>query len=154
MEPLATIEELAARLAFEMDDDDKREAEGALESLSDDARFYGKSTWIDPTVTPPQICRLVLKAANRYMKNFDGFAQSRAGDETVTWSNQDGEDAGSPHFTSREVAQLRQLAGESKLFSAPLTTGPRSSGFDERCYVPDPDGGEPIPYFADPVEPW
>jgi hypothetical protein len=152
-EPLVTMEELAAKLPFVMDDDEEREAEGALEALSDDARFYGKSSWATIATTPPSVCRLVLKAANRHMKNFEGLSQSRAGDETVAWDNQKSAEAGSAHFTDREIRVLKTLAGVTPVFSVPLTTGPRRSRFDERCYVPT-EGSSPFPYFRDPVEPW
>lgn len=155
MEPLATIEELAAQLPFEMDDGEVREAEGALASLSDDARFYGKEIWVHTGVTPGPVCRMVLRAANRHMKNYDGYSQSRAGDETVAWSNQDGAEAGSAHFTDREIAQLRRYAGKSKLHSAPVSAWGTNlrSGYRAEGMVPT-EHGAPFPMFSSDTEPW
>ncbi|TCC19959.1 hypothetical protein [Kribbella sindirgiensis] len=154
MEPLAAIEELRDRLPFQMDEDEERDALGALEYLSDEARHYGSESWKTPLVTPPQVCRLVLRAAVRYMKNPDGFSQSRAGDETVAWSNTDGEDAGTPHFTDREIGMLKKISGSSKLYVADFTTGPRRDANCDVGYVPCGPGEAPFPYFSDPVEPW
>ena len=110
MQALVTTTELAERLPFVMDDDELREAEGALEDLSDDARTYGKSIWTEPNNTPAQVKRLILRAAARHMKNYEGYTQSRAGDETVAWTDR-GEDAGSATFTRKEIETLRAMSG-------------------------------------------
>jgi hypothetical protein len=110
MAALASVEELAARLPFVMDADEVREAEGALEDLSDDARHYGKASWLDPAKVPAEVKNLITRAASRHMKNYDGFTGSRAGDEDVNWVNR-GEDAGSAYFTEREIKKLKALGG-------------------------------------------
>lgn len=152
---VATVAELQARLPFTMDPDEQREAQGALETLSDDARFYGKPTWTTPAQTPPQVVRLVLKAANRHMKNYEGFTTSRAGDETVTWDQQ-GAEAGSAHFTEREKKQLAQLAGRPALMSVPIQawgTVRRLHGYKARGMVPT-EHGAAFPMFCNDDGPW
>ncbi len=151
MEPLATIEELAARLPFVMDEDEEREAMGALEDLSDDARHYGKSSWTEPATTPPQVSRLVLKAAARHMKNPDGYTQSRAGDETLAWDEK-GEEAGAAYFIPREIDQLRRLAGITKIFSVPMVAWGTKCRHREGL-VPT-EGGSPFPLFNSDEHPW
>lgn len=115
MTALATTDELAARLPFVMDTDEEREATGALEDLSDDARHYGRSTWDDPATVPAEVKNLVLRAAARHMKNPDGFTSSRAGDENVYWTDR-GQDSGSATFTEAEIKKLKALSGRSTGF--------------------------------------
>lgn len=152
MEPLATIEELANRLPFVMDEDELREAEGALEDLSDDARHYGKPGWLTTAVTPPQVSRMVLRAAVRHMKNPDGYTQSRAGDETLAWDKK-GPDAGSAFFTEREIKQLQTMAGATGFYSAPLNAWNTKQCAPEglvKCEGTD----EPFPLFSSDESPW
>lgn len=137
-----------------MDDNEKREATGALEVLSDDARAYGKSTWINATVTPREVKNLILKAAVRHMKNPEGFIQSRAGDETVTFTDR-GEQAGGAYFTDREITQLRGIARTVAFWSVPANGFPRHLYPTEiPGYVPVSPPGEPFPMFSDQEEPW
>lgn len=150
MEALVSVEELAARLPFVMDEDETREAEGALEDLSDDARSYGRATWLNPTSAPRQVRNLVLRAAARHMKNYDGFTTSRAGDESVGWTDR-GEQAGSAYFTAAEIKLLRGLSGRGGFASVPLSTWQNTAG--SVGYVPVAGGGDPFPMFASD-EPW
>lgn len=106
---LVTLPELQARLDWTLDSGEQNVAEGALADLSDDARFYGSNRW-DSNTAPRQVKSLVLRAAARHMRNPDGFVQSRAGDETIVWSD-GGEDSGTAHFTDREEKILASLAG-------------------------------------------
>jgi hypothetical protein len=153
-EALVTIEDLIPELPFTMDVDDTREATGALEDLSDDARYYGKSTWTTPEETPRQVRRLVLKAAKRHMKNYEGYLLSRAGDETVQFTDR-GEGMGSAEFTGTEIAQLREYGGSQRsgfhsvnMFTATRRPTPSAVGL-----VPAQGGGY-IRYFSDDTEPW
>lgn len=152
-EPLATIEDLEARLDWVLDDLELSVAETALEDLSDDARFYGSSTW-DEATAPRQAKSLVLRAAARFMRNPDGYTQSRAGDETLMWGDK-GENAGSAHFTEREQQMLARIAGvnTSSIHSVELVAwGPRRE--TGPGYVPvDPTGyaqkPRDFPFFAE-----
>lgn len=118
MAAMATTSEVQAWLADEMDEADLRECTGALETLSDEARALGLSSW-DETTVPGAIKRLVIKACVRYMKNYEGYVQSRAGDETLGWTDL-GDKAGSPYFTDAEKASIRKDAGASTLQSVPV----------------------------------
>lgn len=148
---LITTEELTGRLPFEMDADETREAEGALEDLSDDARFYGKVQWATPATTPRQVKNLVLRAAARHMKNYDGFTQSRAGDESLSWTDR-GEDAGSAYFTEREIKILRQMSGNQRngFHSVAVTAWGNSPRVDASNLVRDEDGF-PLPLYIPDV---
>ena len=154
-EPLATVAELAARLPFEMDVDENREAEGALIDLSDEARHYGSERWTTTANTPSSVKNLVLRAAARHMKNYDGFTQSRAGDESVSWADK-GAEAGSAHFTEIEQTRLGELGGfrRSGFHSVGAYAWgdkPQSAAIDG--LVPDSGSNEPIQMYSN-SEPW
>lgn len=152
-EALVSVLQVADRLSFVMTADEERECQGAIDDLSDDARHYGKAIWTNSDNTPPQVKNLILRAAARYMKNYEGYTQSRAGDESVSMVDR-GPEAGSAHFTEREIKVLRELNGNAKsgLHTAGMVAygnGPRRSvGF-----VRDSQSNEPIHYFAS-EEPW
>lgn len=121
MQPFATLEELGDRLDWTLDDGEERVAESALEDASDMARNYGRE-WVDAASAPRLIRTLVLKSCSRYMKNYSGYTQSRAGDENVQWSDAAGEDMGTVYFTKDEIKMIESLAGRrTALISAPLT---------------------------------
>lgn len=146
-EALASVEDVQGRLPFTLSDDEEKEAEGALNDLSDDARHYGSNLWASPTACPRQVKNLVIRAAARHMKNYEGFVSSRAGDEAVAWTDR-GEDAGSATFTKREQKMLREMGTRPALSSAPI------SPYRTRnvCWTDEtvPAGGNdtPFPFYA------
>lgn len=153
-DPLATTDQLAERLPFVMSPEELREAEGALIDLSDDARRLGNRNWLDAASAPEQVVNLVLRAAKRHMKNYEGYVQSRAGDETVVFSDR-GESMGDASFTDGEARILRELVRGPSGF----TTVAMGFDFPVRQaltvgFVPAQGGGDPFPMFADGVEPW
>lgn len=111
-ELLASLEALLARLDWDLDDTEKRVATAALEDLSNDARRYGSSTWTAVTA-PAGVDTMVLRAAVRYMRNPDGYIQSRAGDEIVGWAPR--KEAGAAEFSAAEKDELRELGRKSPL---------------------------------------
>jgi hypothetical protein len=145
MDTLATVDDLIDRLEWTLDSDEERAAIGALEDLSDDARFYGSDVWQDQATAPAQVQRLVLKAAARWMRNPDGYTQSRAGDETLAWGNR-GEASGSPTFTENEIKMLVALAGRSKIHSVEVQAWGTKPA-ETTGYVPT--GQKSFPFFAD-----
>lgn len=157
MEQLVDLEELIERLPFiEGDPEAEAEGNGALMNLSDDARFYGSDDWVEPDSTPYQVRRLILRAAVTHMKNPDGFTQSRAGDEAVSWA--DGDVSSDAEFTDEQKRRLRQYAGfrEGGGF---YSVGTFAYGRSGRAgpsvgYVPVAGGGDLFPYFADTSGPW
>lgn len=155
MEPLTTVPEVAKGLDFELDNGADKIATVAIEDLSDDARLYGSATWLTPATTPPQICRLVRRAVIRYMKNYEGYVQSRAGDETLVWTDLKDE-AGSPFFTDREIKVLAITAkGRATTLQ---TAGISAWGTSANPYpvglVPTGVGSKPFPLFASEDGPW
>ncbi|WJN62709.1 head-tail joining protein 1 [Streptomyces phage phiScoe15] len=143
----ATLDDLKARLDWELDADEVRIAGGALEDASDLAAHYGRA-W-DEANAPRLVRTLVLKAAQRYMKNPDGYTQSRAGDETLAWNDAAGENAGTVYFSDEEIKLLRSLAGKQPgVYSVPLTAY-KTKLPDGTGYSPVDYGGDPFPMFAD-----
>jgi hypothetical protein len=147
---LATLVELTARLEWVLDADETRAANGALADLSDQALHYGRSTWTDLTV-PALVKNTILAAAARYLRNPDGYTQSRAGDETLTWTDR-GHDAGTAYFTEREVKLISGFAGRAGIGSIPIYAWGNKRTI--LGYVPVQGGGDPFPMFSDEVEPW
>ncbi|MFE2988626.1 hypothetical protein [Streptomyces sp. NPDC059262] len=109
--PYAQLDELRGRLDWELDEDELRIATGALDDASDLAATYGRD-WPEES-TPRLVRTLVLKSAARYMRNPNGYIQSRAGDETLAWSDI-GRDAGTVYFTRDEIRLLEELAGRKR----------------------------------------
>lgn len=153
-EALATLAEVQAGLEWTLTDQEEDLATGALESLSDDARFYGTDRWIDDSAAPRQVLNIVIRACRRYLRNPDGFTTSRAGDETVTWTDRR-QESGDAHFTDREIKMLGELGGgRSDLVSVELTTGPRKPALEGYVPVIAPDREKPFPFFGSDTEPW
>lgn len=153
MSSLATLDELQARCDWTFDADEERAATGYLDEASDLARAYGRDAW-ESTNAPRMVKNLVLSAVRRFMRNPEGYTQSRAGDETLAWTDL-GHDAGSIYFTSGEIKLLRSLAGTSGIRSAQVSAW-NTKKAPAVGYVPVQGypGEKPFPYFNDPVEPW
>lgn len=117
MASFASVEELAAGLDWDLGLSEQQDGADALEYLSEIAREIGNRGWT-PEKVPRLVKSTVLVAARRYIRNAEGYTQSRAGDETLTWSDQR-EQAGTPYFTATEMKLLRTLAGRSALYSMP-----------------------------------
>ncbi|MFE0771972.1 hypothetical protein [Streptomyces sp. NPDC058861] len=150
----ATLDELKGRLDWEPDEDEMRIAAGALDDASDLVATYGRD-W--PEDTAPRLVKtLVLKSAARYMRNPNGYTQSRAGDETLAWSDI-GRDAGTVYFSREEIRLLEELAGRKRgIYSAPVSAwGTKLPLRDAAGHVPvDYAGGDPFPLFSDGAGPW
>ncbi|MGW3336205.1 hypothetical protein ACWDCL_01825 [Streptomyces sp. NPDC001009] len=149
----ASIDELKGRLDWELDEDELRIAAGALDDASDLAAAYGRD-W--PEDTAPRLVRtLVLKSAARYLRNPNGYTQSRAGDETLMWSDI-GRDAGTVYYTREEIRLLEELAGRKRGISSAVVSAwgskarPSAGGYVPVDYV----GGDPFPMFGDEASPW
>lgn len=152
MEPFATLDELAARLDWTLDEGEERIAETALEDASDLARGYGRD-WVDASAAPRLVRTLVLKSCARYMKNYQGYTQSRAGDETVAWSDKAGEDMGTIYFSKDEIKMIQGLAGRrTALISAPIEAWQTNPNLDDGTR-PVAGGGKNFPMYQYGGEP-
>ena len=135
---LVDLTELENRIDWDLDDREKRLGQAALDDLSLDAIDYGRN-W-HPMNTPPRIKRLILKAAMRYMNNYRGLVQSRAGDETEIYREH--EDMGTAAFTSEEVKEIISIASgtRGKGFGSIPAYAWGTDPYKKMEYVPAPPG--------------
>ncbi|ABP53023.1 hypothetical protein [Salinispora tropica] len=112
-EPFAQVEDVQGRIDFTMSAAEERVAGAALDDMSEEARYHAGQAWPVPEEAPRMVRRLVLVAVARYMKNLDGLTQSRAGDETVAFTDL-GDKAGAPFFSDAEIETLRRLGGAAQ----------------------------------------
>ena len=154
MSSLATVTELKARCDWTFDADEERAADGYLEEASDLVRAYGRDSW-EPATAPRMVKNIVISAVRRFMRNPEGYVQSRAGDETLAWSDI-GRDAASIYLTNAEIKLLRSLAGTSTLRTAQQSAWGPQRMKPQIGYVPVSGwpGEKPFPYYNDPIEPW
>lgn len=131
---LASVEDLKARLAFDLTPEEEREAAGALTDLSDEARAHGRASWLTPESAPQSVKNLILRAASRHMKNYEGFVMSRAGDEYLQWSDLK-EKAGAAYFTEAEVTAIKRMSGQSRLHSVGMFAWTANADVEEDIYV-------------------
>lgn len=103
---LTTVEAVTKRLEGEITPEMEVMIEEYLEDASDQAIYYGEREWTEVTV-PASVARIVANAVARFMRNPDGLAQSRAGDETMAW--QDIPEAGAVYFTRQEIERLQRI---------------------------------------------
>lgn len=150
----ATLADLQDRLDWTLSADEVRQANAALEDASNLARAHGRE-W-DSTNFPALVRTVVLAACQRFMRNPDGYVQSRAGDEHVMWSDTH-KQGGSPTFTSDEVSLLARLAGNVAAFgSAPVSAWGTRRRRHREFYVPVIGPGKPFPvdnFTGRPVRP-
>ena len=152
-----SLDELKDRLDWELDEAGERMAEGALADATALAMEYGRE-W--PEDDPPRLVKtLVLRAVRRFVENPQGYTTSRAGDETVQWSDAHGRDAGSVYFTHDEQKLLAGIAGRHKgIVSVQVSAwGPQRKHPRHMVegLVRDPGSpNNPIHWYASDTEPW
>lgn len=157
MEALASVPELAARLPFTMSAEEQREAQGALDDLSDEARYYGNPNWETPATAPYNVVNMILRAAARHMKNYEGYVSTRAGDEAVTWTDRGNTDeAGSARFSQEERKRLGEIGGRRRVgfHSVGMFAHQRRLTVHQEGLVPDEASNEPVQMFSSDTEPW
>lgn len=110
---LTTVEAVTKRLEGEVTPEMLVMIGEYLEDASDQAIYYGEREWTDATA-PAAVKRIVANAVARFMRNPDGLAQSRAGDETMAW--QEIPEAGSVYFTRQEIERIQRI-GNPRLAS-------------------------------------
>ena len=151
----AELSDVEDRLELTLEDGEKNVALSALEDLSVEARHHGKRNWSDQAC-PPMVKRIVLAATVRYLRNLEGFTQSRAGDETVMFNEVKDGSAGSAHFTTAEIKQLISLASPGNGFgSIQMFAWSNRATAEHTIYVVGSTSGvSPIPVHGGPSEPF
>lgn len=133
MTALATPAEVEARLEDDVTPQMASMIEAYLEDASDAARYYGRE-WTETSV-PAAVRRLVASAVARFMRNPEYLAQSRAGDETLTFHDRDDID----WFTEKEIERIGRIAN------------PRISGFGTMRFTAYGDSPAPRQWWGIPV---
>lgn len=152
MDPFITSADVQARLDFEMDEQELTVCEAAIEDASDLARDYGRD-WSGPSTAPRIVLTLVRRAVTRHMKNPNGYTVSRAGDETLQWADDAGENMGDVYFTKDEQERLAKAAGHAKGGLVSVGTYAHNSRTAPRVgYVPTDMA--PFPLYASSEDPW
>ena len=150
MATLLTVDEVKARIDWDLDAGEEKLCLGYLETLSDDARYYAGKEWFTGAEAPPRVLSLILRATVRFLRNPEGASQSRAGDETLMWDNRHNEKAGSPYFTDDEIDELKTLGGSSGGYAfGTLATWSWNNGTGRQDLTigTDPDG-DPMPWVS------
>jgi len=150
VEPFAQVEDVQRRLDFNLDDTEKAAVEGFLEDMSDEARYHAGRDWADPSAAPNQVRTTVIKAVVRWARNMNGYIQSRAGDETLSWSDL-GREAGAPEFLPKEIKLLKAIGdgrtGAYRMGTAELTAyTPVNRTVDDNYVMVAGGGTKPFPF--------
>lgn len=141
MADLATIDQLQERLGYVLVEPELGQAQAALADASAQVRFYGLP-WPDPETAPPMAVSITLAAAERRVRNPEGFRMEMEG------SYQYQLPASAPTgvaLTDEEKAILGELAGKGGLHSVEVQ---RPVRVDDTWYAPVYGGGDPIPWGA------
>lgn len=149
----ADLQDLEDQLDFDLDEQSQRSAVQKLQQASDYASHYAGVEW--PESRCPRIVKsIVLNVVERYVRNPDGYTQSRAGDETLMWDDTGGR--GTFFFTDEEKEILVGLGRRGpKLYSVGTyyeSTAPQSNTIwvpvAGTANPPGTDGGM-FPLFSD-----
>jgi hypothetical protein len=145
----AELSDVEDRLEFDFENAEKQLVVSALEDLSVEARYYGRN-WAD-NAAPPMVKRIILAAVVRYARNLEGYVQSRAGDEIVTFNEVKDGSAGSAKFTTAEIKQLVEIASGVSFGFGSISTYAWGSGNPSLLgYRPTDVLGEKLfPFFSD-----
>jgi len=128
MEPLATVSDLEARLGRTFAGEELTRANAVLEDATALVRDeVGYALWLDPdteelviALVPGSVRAVVLRAAERAIRNPGGFSSESSGDYTYqrTGTQQPG-----VFLTDGELRILRRATGRKGLWTQPVTRG-------------------------------
>jgi hypothetical protein len=142
LDSLVPLAVLLNKLDRVLDEAEQRDASDALEDATELVRYHGRSTWTD--VNAPRLAKkMVIRSVKRYLKNTDGYSQSRAGDETVAWEHAES----APYLTDAEQKMVAQAAGRGSLRAVPISPWGELAEVAEDVYVPVSGGGKPFPWW-------
>ncbi|WP_192918224.1 hypothetical protein [Streptomyces spectabilis] len=119
MASLATVEDLAARMAVTFSDAERVAASAALDDLSALARLHGLAVWGTNGKPVPDVVRMVVLAvAERRMRNPEGYVSEMAGEYQYRLPETG---AIGLFFRPDELSTIRQAAGRTGLVAVPVT---------------------------------
>lgn len=147
MEPLATIERLAARVGEEIVTAEERSlADGVLREASTWVRHYGRD-WLDPALAPAAAVDITVAAAARGYLNPGGYQMERGDSQTF---NRLEDYAKGTELTRSEIEVLKPYRIRNSLISVAMFNPDRPLSRDARVirsrgYAPMDDGTKPFP---------
>jgi len=148
MEPLATIDRLAARVGEEIvTTEELALAEGVLREASTWVRHYGRP-WEDVTKVPAAAVDIVVAAAARGYLNPSGFQMERGDSQTF---NRLEDFAKGTELTRSEIEVLKPYRVRGSVISLAMSNPDRPLSrnarvYTDRGYAPVNDGNEkPFP---------
>lgn len=127
MEMFAEVDELSARLGRQLADDELPRAVAVLQDASALVREeVGYSVWIDAdtaetnySLVPASVRAIVLRAAERAMRNPNGFSAESSGDYSF---QRTGVQIG-VYLSDGEIRTLRRAVKRTGLWTQPTTRG-------------------------------
>lgn len=157
MEPLATVERLAARIGEPItSEEDIDLANAVLEEASNWVRAYGQE-WPTAATAPAVAVSITVAAAARGYQNPGGFESERA--EVVTLGRA-ADYARGTELTAAEINMLERVSGRRKgIVKAIRAQRPHLMGGEQRYarrLAPNyehPARGFPMPYYPGEVDP-
>lgn len=166
---LAEVEDVAARVGEEFDDDETSRVEALLDSISIKVRRESGRLWlvldtdgltpvlphrIDPAV-PETIWDITVTAVERAVRNPGGFASESAGDYSYQRVGIPG-GVGGVYLTEDEIATLREFRPSAGRGVAGLWTlsTTRNENYDDTIWMNDQFGGDPFPVGSRDEFPW
>ena len=154
MLPLATVEQLSARLGITPTGGDAERALAALEDASALIRSEAAVDWIDVETNelsgvPSVIEAITLAVAYRAYQNPTGASQTSLGDASVSYAREGS--GGAVYLTRDERKAVRKAAGISAVGSIALVS-PWMSEAANYYYAEVEGGGDPIPLGPFPWE--
>lgn len=156
VEPLATVEDIAARIGEEIVDDiDVRLAQSMAEAASDHVRHHGGQLWPSRESAPRIARTIAISAAARGFLNPSGFTDERSDSVTLKRAESFAADT---QLSPYEIQMLKDLTPRSAVQSIRLDNSDshwgarsrRGRGFvrrDVREGVPVSDGHTPFPFY-------
>jgi hypothetical protein len=144
MQPLASVADLEARLGRVFLGAEVPRAVALLDDASALARDVAGITWIDPVTdelltVPGSVRWAVLRAAERAVRNPEGFSSESAGDYSY---QRTGVQPG-VYLTEGEERAIRKSRGKTGLWTQPVTRGEE---YYRTIWLEDSFGCELIPY--------
>jgi len=141
--PLADVEDLSYRMGREFTSEELPRIEAALDDASALVRDEAGKTWVDPltglvTDLPASIRTVVLRMAERVVRNPQGFKSESAGD--YSYDRGPGED--DVYLTDKERAIIRRALGKTGLWTQRVE---RDDLYDTTLWCEDNYGCELFP---------
>lgn len=145
--PFVELQEVLDQLEFEVDEQGRRQAYRRIEMAGNLCRHYAGIDWTDLNV-PAVVRDITLNVVERYMRNPDAYTQSRAGDETVAWSDR-GQGQGLAFYFTEDEREILANLGQPVARIGSMTMTPwRSRGPLPDVWVPVDYDGKWFPWIA------